>query len=40
LEEGQATWEEYRDVTRICREKIRKAKAQQEINLAIIIKNN
>lgn len=36
---GQATWEEYKDVARIHREKIRKVKAQQESNLAIIIKN-
>ncbi|KAK4827745.1 LOW QUALITY PROTEIN: hypothetical protein QYF61_021216 [Mycteria americana] len=31
---GQATQEDYRDVVRLCREKIRRAKAQLELNLA------
>ncbi|KAK4810586.1 hypothetical protein QYF61_007323 [Mycteria americana] len=38
--EGQATQEEYKDVVRLCNEKIRRAKAQQELNLATSIKDN
>ena len=37
---GQATWEEYREVVRIYREKIKKVKAQLELNLAIGVKQN
>ncbi|PKU49671.1 rna-directed dna polymerase from mobile element jockey-like [Limosa lapponica baueri] len=37
---GQATQEEYRDLVRLYREKVRKAKAQLELNLAINIRNN
>ncbi|KAK4830258.1 hypothetical protein QYF61_009351 [Mycteria americana] len=37
---GQATQEDYKDVVRLCREKIRRAKAQLEINLATAIKTN
>ncbi|XP_054053995.1 lymphocyte function-associated antigen 3 isoform X1 [Rissa tridactyla] len=37
---GQATQEEYRDRVRSYREKIRKAKAQLELNLAINIRDN
>ena len=39
-EEGQATQEDYKDVVRLCREKIRRAKAQLELNLATAIKDN
>jgi len=28
---GRATWREYKEVVRICREKIRKAKAQETL---------
>ncbi|KAK4828285.1 LOW QUALITY PROTEIN: hypothetical protein QYF61_024950 [Mycteria americana] len=34
--EGQATQEDYKDVVRLCREKIRRAKAQLELNLAAV----
>ncbi len=37
---GQATQEDYKDVVRLCREKIRRAKAQLELNLATVIKDN
>ena len=38
--EGQATWEEYRNVVRTCREAMRKAKAHLELNLARDVKDN
>ena len=37
---GQATWEEYRDVVRSCREVMRKAKVHLELNLAREVKGN
>ena len=37
---GQATQEDYKDVMRFCREKIRRAKAQLELNLATAVKDN
>ena len=37
---GRATWKEYREVVKMCREKIRKAKAQLELNLAAGVKGN
>ncbi|KAK4829538.1 hypothetical protein QYF61_005177 [Mycteria americana] len=37
---GQATQEDYKDVVRLCREKIRRAKAQLELNLATAVKGN
>ena len=37
---GQATQEDYKDVVRLCREKIRRAKAQLELNLATALKDN
>uniref|UniRef100_A0A8C3LJD3 Reverse transcriptase domain-containing protein n=1 Tax=Chrysolophus pictus TaxID=9089 RepID=A0A8C3LJD3_CHRPC len=37
---GRATQKEYREVVKMCREKIRKAKAQLELNLAAGIKRN
>ncbi|KAK4816427.1 hypothetical protein QYF61_016863 [Mycteria americana] len=36
----QATQEEYRDLVKSCREKIRKAKAQLELNLATVVRDN
>jgi len=38
--EGQATWEEYRNVTRACRDATRKARAHLELYLARDVKNN
>jgi len=38
--EGQATWEEYKNVVRACREATRKAKVHVELNLASDVKNN
>ncbi|KAK4818819.1 hypothetical protein QYF61_019856 [Mycteria americana] len=37
---GQATQEEYRDLVKSCREKIRNAKAQLELNLATVVREN
>ena len=37
---GQATQEDYKDVVRLCREKVRRAKAQLVLNLATAVKNN
>ena len=37
---GQGTYDDYRYVVKLCREKIRKAKAQLELNLATKIKEN
>ncbi|GAB0206875.1 mitochondrial enolase superfamily member 1 [Grus japonensis] len=37
---GLATWEEYRDVVRVCRDATRKAKAHLELNLAMDVKDN
>ena len=34
------SWEEYRAVVSVCRERIRKAKAQMELNLARDVKDN
>ena len=38
--EGQATWEEYRNVVRACRDATRKAKAHLEVKVARDVKNN
>jgi len=38
--EGQATWEEYRNVVRACRDETRKVKAHPELKLARDVKNN
>jgi len=38
--EGQATWEEYRNVVRACRNATRKAKVHLELNLARDVKDN
>ena len=37
---GHATWEEYRNVVRACRDAMRKAKAHLELKLARDVKNN
>ncbi|KAK4817407.1 LOW QUALITY PROTEIN: hypothetical protein QYF61_013474 [Mycteria americana] len=37
---GQATQEDYKGVARLCREKIRRAKAELELNLAATVKDN
>ncbi|KFR04018.1 hypothetical protein Y956_04669, partial [Nipponia nippon] len=37
---GQATQEDYKDIGRLCREKIRKVKARLELNQARDVKNN
>ena len=37
---GQAAWKEYKEVVKMCRQKIRKAKAQLELNLAAGVKGN
>ncbi|KAK4823211.1 hypothetical protein QYF61_027358 [Mycteria americana] len=37
---GRATQEDYKGVARLCREKIRRAKAELELNLAAAIKDN
>jgi len=38
--ERQATWEEYRNVVRACRDATRKARAHLELKLARDVKNN
>ncbi|GAB0204012.1 mitochondrial enolase superfamily member 1 [Grus japonensis] len=38
--QGQATWEDYRDAARLCREKIHAAKAQLELKLASTVGDN
>ncbi|KAK4831467.1 hypothetical protein QYF61_017715 [Mycteria americana] len=38
--QGQTSWEEYRYTARLCRDGVRKAKAQLELNLARDAKNN
>ncbi|KFW65506.1 hypothetical protein AS28_00874, partial [Pygoscelis adeliae] len=38
--QGYASWEDYKDIARECREGIRKAKDQLELNLARDVKNN
>jgi len=38
--EGQATWEEYRNVVKACRDATRKAKAHLELSLARDVKDN
>ncbi|GAB0175729.1 mitochondrial enolase superfamily member 1 [Grus japonensis] len=39
VEKGVATWEEYRNVVRVCRDAVRKAKACLELNLARDVKD-
>jgi len=38
--QGQVSWEEYRDAVWLCRDEVRKAKLQLELNLARDAKNN
>ncbi|KFQ61370.1 hypothetical protein N334_04214, partial [Pelecanus crispus] len=38
--QGQVSWDEYREAARLCREGVRKAKVQLELNLARDVKNN
>ena len=38
--QGCVAWEEYRDVVHMCRDRVRKAKAQIELNLVRDVKNN
>lgn len=40
LEEGQATQQGYAALVKLCREQIRRAKAQLEINLASVVNGN
>ncbi|PKU39068.1 rna-directed dna polymerase from mobile element jockey-like [Limosa lapponica baueri] len=40
MKKGQATQQDYKGVVKLCREKIRKAKAQLELDLALDVKNN
>ena len=37
---GRATQEDYKDVARLCRDKVRKDKAHLELNLATAVKDN
>ena len=38
--QGQVSWEQYRDVAQLCRDGVRKAKAQLDMNLTRDMKNN
>jgi len=38
--QGQVAWEEYREIVRVAREQVRKAKALTELNLARNVKGN
>ena len=38
--QGCVSWDEYRDVVCVCRDRIRTAKAQMELNLARDVKDN
>jgi len=38
--EAQVRWEEYRDTARLCRDEVRKAKAQVKLDLARDVKKN
>ena len=38
--QGCVVWEEYRAVVCVCRDRIKKAKAQMELNLARDVKDN
>ena len=37
---GQATWGDYKEVAKVCREEVRKAKAHLELRLATAVKEN
>jgi len=38
--QGQEAWDEYREIVRVAREQVRKAKALTELNLARDVKGN
>jgi len=38
--QGHVCWEEYRDAAQLCRDEVRRAKGQLELNLARDAKNN
>jgi len=38
--QGWVSWEEYRDAAQLCRDEVRRAKAQLELNFAKDAKNN
>jgi len=38
--QGQVSWEEYKEIAQLCRDGVRKAKKQLELNLARDAKNN
>jgi len=38
--QGQVSWEKYRDSAQLCRDGVRKAKAQLELNITTDAKNN
>ena len=38
--QGCVAWEEYRDAVRICRDRVRKAKGQMELNLTRDVKDH
>jgi len=38
--QGQVSWEDYRATAQLCRDEVRRAKAQLELNLARDAKNN
>ena len=38
--QGQVGWEEYREIVRVAREQVRKAKALTELNLSRDVKGN
>jgi len=38
--QGQVSWEEYRDVTRFCRDEFRRPKVQLDLNMARDAKKN
>ena len=40
MKQGQVSWEEYRDTALLCRDWVRRAKVQLELNLARDAKNN
>lgn len=40
MDKGQAAWENYKDVMSSCRDKLGRSKAQLELGLAIVIKDN
>ena len=37
---GQATWGDCKEIAKVCKEEVRKAKAQPELRLATAVKEN